>query len=367
MSTLPPLEPAYVIWGEDRATVERALQRLVGRVARDGGLEPERMRAEETPAEMVVAACEALSFAGLRLVVVEGADTWKAADAAPLVAYLAQPNPATCLALVAGGAVTPKLEAAVAALGRPPASKKKLASTLLRYGPDPKASKADREKWLVAHAQAEAERAGGAMSASVARALVERVVVDRPAARTQGLITMELTQEARKLAAYAGGEQIGREMVELLVARHPDARVYELSDAVVAGRAPAAFGLLQDMATGDEPVAPIVVQVQLTNHFRRVATVQALGPRPSQDAVSAATGQKGYPVRKLIEHAEALPAGAGQTAVARLAALELDLRVSAFTKLGRTSVDGARMVLELAVRDLLILARGGTPAPGHGA
>ena len=347
--------------------MERALQRLVARVARDGGMEPERLRADETPAESVVAACEALSFAGMRLVVVEGADAWKSADALPLVAYLAQPNPATCLALVAGGAVTPKLEAAVAALGDPPATKKKLASTLLRYGPDPKASKADREKWLVGHAKAEAERAGGAMSPSVARALVERVVVDRPAARTQGLIAMELTQEARKLAAYAGGEPISTEMVGLLVARHPDARVYELSDAVVAGRTPAAFGLLQDMATGDEPVAPIVVQVQLTNHFRRVATVQALGPRPSQDAVSAATGQKGYPVRKLMEHAEALPPGAAQTAVARLAALELDLRVSALTKLGRTSVDGARMVLEMAVRDLLILARGGTPAPGHGA
>ncbi len=362
MSTLPPLEPAYVIWGEDRATVERALQRLVGRVARDGGLEPERMRAEETPAEMVVAACEALSFTGLRLVVVEGADFWKAADAAPLVAYLAQPNPATCLALVAGGAVTPKLEAAVAALGTPPASKKKLRAPAAKR-PDPKARMPTARKWLV---DCQAEAAGrGAMSASVARAWWTVVVDRRPPAHRA--IAMELTQEARKLAAYAGGEQISREMVELLVARHPDARVYELSDAVVAGRAPAAFGLLQDMATGDEPVAPIVVQVQLTNHFRRVATVQALGPRPSQDAVSAATGQKGYPVRKLIEHAEALPAGAGQTAVARLAALELDLRVSALTKLGRTSVDGARMVLELAVRDLLILARGGTPAPGHGA
>ena len=50
-----------------------------------------------------MAACEALSFAGLRLVVVEGADGWKAADAAALVAYLEAPNPGTCLALVAAG------------------------------------------------------------------------------------------------------------------------------------------------------------------------------------------------------------------------------------------------------------------------
>ena len=50
MSAQEPLKPAYVIWGEDRATVERALARLVARVAREGGLPPERLRAEETPA-----------------------------------------------------------------------------------------------------------------------------------------------------------------------------------------------------------------------------------------------------------------------------------------------------------------------------
>ncbi|HEX2503227.1 MAG TPA: hypothetical protein VHK00_04735, partial [Miltoncostaeaceae bacterium] len=85
MSAQEPLKPAYVIWGEDRATVERALSRLVARVGREGGLPPERLQAEETPAEDVVAACEALSLSGLRLVIVDGADAWKAADAAAVV------------------------------------------------------------------------------------------------------------------------------------------------------------------------------------------------------------------------------------------------------------------------------------------
>src|SRR5262245_8905671 len=115
MSAQEPLKPAYVIWGEDRATVERALSRLVARVAREGGLPPERMRAEETPAEDVVAACEAVSLAGLRLVIVEGAEAWKAPDAAAVLAYLDRPNPGTCLALVATSAPTPKLMSAVAA------------------------------------------------------------------------------------------------------------------------------------------------------------------------------------------------------------------------------------------------------------
>ena len=87
-----PLKPAYAIWGEDRATIDRAVSRLIARVERDGGMPPERVKAEETPAGDVVAACEALSFGGLRLVLVEGADAWKAADAAPVVRYLEAPN-----------------------------------------------------------------------------------------------------------------------------------------------------------------------------------------------------------------------------------------------------------------------------------
>lgn len=328
---------------------------------------PDRVRADETTATDVVAACETLSFGGTRLVVVEGADAWKAGDVPALVEYLASPNPGTCLALVAAGAVTPSLEAAVGALGDPPKDKKGRPTSLLQFGPDPKAKKGDRQKWLVEHVMKEAERAGGRIPPAVARQVVQRVAVDRPAERKEGLVALELTNEARKLAAYAAGEPVTAEMVSALVPRHPDARVYELSDALVAARSAQAFDILQDMATGDEPVAPIVIQTQLANHFGRVAAVQALGPRPADAAVTAATGQRGFPVRKLIEHAQALPSGAAQMALARLASLELDLRVNAIAKLGRSPQDGPRLVLELAVRDLLDLVRAPTPAPGHGA
>ena len=62
-------------------------------------------------------------------------------------------------------------------------------------------------------------------------------MVDRADARRQGVTALELTREAEKLAAYADGEPITGEMVEALVPRHPDARVYELSDALVAADA----------------------------------------------------------------------------------------------------------------------------------
>lgn len=342
-----PLKPAYVIWGEDRATIDRALVRLVARVEREGGMAPERFRAEEAPPEDVVAACEALSFAGLRLVIAEGADGWRADAVGALLDYLAAPNPGTCLALVASGQLTPKLHAAVAAMGGE-----------LRYGPDPKAKGRERTAWLVDHFRSEVQRAGGSASAAVARAVVERVAVDRPDARRGGITTMELAREAEKLAAYADGEAVTREMVELLVPPHPDAKTYELADAVVRADAARAYDLLQDLATGEDPTAPIVIQVQLTNRFRSLALAQGLGPDPSPDAVAAATGVKGYPARILAEQARALPPGAAQRAVARLAALELDLRVSELARLGRSRDDGERLVLEVAVRDLIGLMRG---------
>ncbi|MGD9694399.1 MAG: DNA polymerase III subunit delta [Thermoleophilia bacterium] len=347
-----PLRPAYAIWGEDRATVDRAVARLAARVQREGGMPPERLRAAETSGEDVVAICEALSFGGLRLVLVEGADEWKAADAAAVVAYLGAPNPQTCLTLIAAGAVTPKLGAAVAEAG-----------SVLHYGPDPKDKPRDRAKWFANHVAREVDRAGGRVSAAVARRVVERVMVDRPDARRSGVVAMELSREAEKLAAYADGEPVGNEMVDALVPRHPDAKTYELSDALVRGDAAAAYDVLQDLATGDDPVAPIVVQVQLTNHFRRLARVQALPGRPSTEDAARVTGVGGFPARKLAEQAQSLPAGAAERAVARLAALELDLRVSALRELGRTRDDGERLVLESAARDLIALARGGTPAP----
>lgn len=353
MGAQEPLKPAYAIWGEDRATVERAVSRLAARVATEGGLPPERMAAEETPAEDAVAACEALSLAGLRLVIVEGADAWKAPDAVALVDYLRSPNPASCLALVSAAQVTPKLLEAVREAG-----------LVLHYGPDPKEKGARRAQWFAEHLSKEVNRAGGSIPGPVARRVVDRVMVDRPDARREGVTAMELSREAEKLTAYADGEAITAEMVEALVPRHPDAKTYELSDALVAGDAARAYDVLQDLATGDDPVAPIVVQVQLANHFRRLADAQALGDAVSPEAVTTATGVSGYPARKLAEQARALAPGAARQAVARLAALELDLRVSALRDLGRSRDDGERLVLETAARDLLALARGGRPGPG---
>jgi hypothetical protein len=84
----------------------------------------------------------------------------------------------------------------------------------------------------------------------------------------------------------------------------------------------------------------------------------AQAPGAGQDDVERMTGIKGYPAQKAVEHARTIAPGAGEWCVARLADLELDLRVSSLTDLGTSRGDGERMVLELGVRDLIGACRG---------
>jgi len=342
-----PLRRVYLFTGDDRAKMDRALMRLASRARSEGGMDPDRFDADETPLDEVLAACQALSFGGLRVVIVDNADRWKAADGERVAAYLGDANPMTVLALVAPDGVPQRLLHAVREHGE-----------ALHWGPDPKAKDRERRKWLETHVEGEVGRLGGRIAPAAARALVDRVATDLRDRRRFGDAVLALGNEAAKLVAYADGAPVDRETVAALTPAHPEARVYELSDAVTTGRAPDAFRLLQDMATGEQPVAPIVVQAGLLRHFRSIAAVQAAGGAPTADVVTRATGLAGFPARKLAEQVPGIPAGAGGRAVARLARLELDLRVGAETQLGRSSDDGRRFVLERAVHDLLRIMAG---------
>jgi DNA polymerase III delta subunit len=348
MSTNPePLLAVYAIQGEDRPKVDRALARLVRRIIDEGGGDPERLSASETPMSDVIATCQTLSFGGLQGVIVTDADAWRAAEADLLVAYLEDPNPASVLALVSVGVLPQRLQQVVQRVGR-----------VLHWGPDPKASARERRKWLELHFTQEVARLGGHVPPSVARAVIERSCGEASDAQRTGMNALMLSNEAEKLVAYAGGAAIDREMVAAITPEHPEARVYELADALVAGRAPEVFERLSDLGSGDDRTEPVVIVAGLVRHYRALARAQDLGPGASVDEVSAATGMKGFPARKVTEQAQALPGGAAARAVVRLARLEMDLRVSAQRELGSSPDDGRRFVLETAARDLVAIAHG---------
>ncbi len=315
----------------------------------EGGLEPERFVAAETPARDVVAACEALAMAGVRTVVVERPEDWRADDVVPVVDYLSAPNPGTCLVMVGVKAPVKALLQAVTAAG-----------VVLTYGPEVggrgATARRKRVEWLAAHAQKEAKRHGGELPPAVARHLVALVMEEDSEA---GVGALEVGQEAAKLVAYAGGEPVTRQMVDRITPPHPEARTYQLTDAFIEGDATRAFGLLQDMASGSTPQEPIRIVAGLARHFRGLAEAQAMGTEATPEALTERVGIKGYPAVKLVEQARAARPGGGAAAMARAAALELDLRVSAFQELGRSRDDGLRLVLELGARDLLRSFAGG--------
>lgn len=336
-----PLLAVYALQGEDWPKVDRALARLVGRVEREGGGDPERFDAKDAPIADVVAALQTLSFGGLQAVIVSGADAWRAAEADALVAYLDDPNPTSVLTLVSTGPLPQRLQQAVARVG-----------DVRRWGPE-KSTPKERRKWLEGHFAQEIQRLGGHVSPALARFVVERACGEPSDAQRTGMSALMLTHEAEKLVAFAGGAPIDREMVLAITPEHPEARVYELADALVAGNAPRSYDLLGDLVAGDDRTEPIVILGGLARHYRALARAQELGAGVSADDVSAATGMKGYPAQKVAEQSRALPGGAAARGVARLARLEMEMRVSAQRELG-----GPLFVLESAARDLLAIARG---------
>ncbi len=350
-TTSEPLHPVYAIQGEDRPWVDRAIARLIQRVGSEGGGAPERFSAAEDVVGDVISACQTLSFGGMQGIVFTHADALRAADADEIVAYLDDPNPATVLAIVSYGSLPQRLQQAVVRVGR-----------VLHRGPGPKASARERKKWLEEHFSQEVTRLGGRVAPVVTRAVVERVCTEATDAERTAMNALLLTNEAEKLVAYAGGAPIDRDMVAVMCSEHPEARVYELADALVTGSVASAFDRLRELGAGDDRTAPVVIVNGLARHYRALSRAQELGRHPSPDEVSAATGIKGYPAKKVAEQAGVLAPGAAAQAVVRLARLEIDLRVSAQRELGQSSDDGQRFVLECAARDLIDITRGHTAA-----
>jgi DNA polymerase III delta subunit len=115
-----PLLPVYLLTGNDRPKIARALRRLRGRF---GDESVDHVTADAATGPDAVAACNALGlFAGEeggRLVVVDGVERWRKADAEAVAAYLADPVPGAVLALVAGEALrNDALAKAVAKVGK---------------------------------------------------------------------------------------------------------------------------------------------------------------------------------------------------------------------------------------------------------
>jgi DNA polymerase III subunit delta len=294
------LEPAYLIVGSDRPKVARALERLRGRVGDDA---VETLSARETSGEEAVAALNALGlFGGTRLVLVEEAERWKAADVKAVAAYLQAPAPDTVLALT--GDVKPE-----SSLG------KAIAKGGQVLGFD--VSKKQLPTWVLQ----QFERRGVRVDQDAARTLVDLV----------GENVDELATEVDKLATWAAGEPIGVAEVELLAAGRAETAVYAVTDAWGRRDLAAALSASESiLERSDRPRRDAVPRLAATlaNHVTRVRTAHVLaarGVRP-RDAVSELGLKFPFQADRAFAHAREYSADELRRASVRLAELDHALK-----------------------------------------
>ena len=256
------LKPAYLLTGSDRPKIARALRRLRERIGDDS---TEHLNARDASAADVIASCNAMGLFGGddgRLVIVEEAERWKAADVKEVAAYLAAPSPATVLAFLAE-----ELKA-----DAPLAKAVAKAGDILRYD----VPKRRLPEWVAK----QFGRYGAKAERDACRALVEIVGDDLD----------ELQSEIDKLATWANGDQITVRDVEEMAAGRAETAIFSLTDAW--GRRDVGAVLASAEAIMERSVRPRSVELMrmigsMVNHVGRVRRCQKLadqGIRPRDAA-----------------------------------------------------------------------------------
>lgn len=291
------LRSVYLLTGGDRPKIRRALERLRSRF---GPESVETLSAEGVDGPGAVAALNSLGlFAGDggRLVIVEEVERWKKADEEAVVSYLADPVPGAVLALVAADLKGSTLPGQCAKAGE-----------VLTYDvPRPR----DLPTWV----RAQFERVGVQADGEAARALIEIVGEDATA----------LATEVEKLAAWSGGEPVGRREVELLAAPAQEASAWAIMDAWGARDLPSALVACQsDLEHGADPFA---VAMRLSSQVALVRQAQTLGEEGlGVKDIAKRLRKHEFRVRKALGHAENYTRDELDEAVIRLAALDAALK-----------------------------------------
>ena len=295
------LRPAYLIVGSDRPKVGRALERLRARIGEEGVV---HLSAREASGDDVAGECNAMGLfgSGRRLVLVDEAERWKAADVKALAGYLDAPAPDTVVALT--GDLKPD-----APLGK---ALKKHGGEVLVYD----VPKRQLPGWVAE----QFARLGAKAEPDACTALVELVGDDLD----------DLASEVDKLATWAAGDTVQARDVEALAAGRAETSVFALTDAWgrrdVAAVLSAAEDLLERSAKARRDEVPRLAAL-LANHVQRVRSCQALAATGVR-ARDAAGQLKMHPfaAEKAFAQAGNYSVDELRDAVVRLAALDQALK-----------------------------------------
>jgi DNA polymerase III subunit delta len=261
------IEPVYCLHGAERFLVDRAVQALRLAVLGPGGgagLNHDAFELRESGLGPVITAARTLPmFAKRRLVVGRGVDQLKSDELEPLLPYLEDPNPSTCLVLT-GDKVDGRLR---------PFGVMRKAGYLYEF---PRLRDREVPGWLAREASARKI----ALEPAAAQALAEAAGPDLG----------RLSQALDQLALYAGdGVKIRRADVEALIAETRERGVFELTKAIGEGKVETALSLLANMLANREP--PLRIQFMLVRQLRQIWRAKELEAEgaPRQE-IAAAVG-----------------------------------------------------------------------------
>jgi DNA polymerase-3 subunit delta len=235
-----------------------------------------------------------------RLVVGKAVDEVKAADLEPLVDYAEDPNPATCLVLVAD-----KVDVRFKAF-----QVLKKRGYLHVFPPL-------RDQALAGWIRGEARARKLTIAADAAEAL----------ATAAGPDLGRLSQALDLLALYAGGKGITVDDVEDLVAETRERGIFELTKAIGAGNVARALALLTNMLRNREPA--LRIQFMLARHLRQVWRAKELAASGAgRNEIAAGVGINPYFLDDVLTPARRMSRAALERAFERLYTADVDLKSS---------------------------------------
>jgi DNA polymerase-3 subunit delta len=235
-----------------------------------------------------------------RLVIGKAIDEVKAADLEPLAAYAEDPNPATCLVLVAD-----KVDVRFRAF------------QLLRKRGYLHVFAPLREQALAGWLRTEARARKIALSADAAAAL----------AIAAGPDLGRLAQALEQLALYAGARPITVDDVDDLIAETRQHGIFELTKAIGAGQVAGALALLANMLRNREPA--LRIQFMLARQFRQIWRAKELAAAgAARGDIAAAVGINPYFLDDVLVPARRISRAALERAFERLFQADLGLKTS---------------------------------------
>lgn len=159
--------------------------------------------------------------------------------------------------------------------------------------------------------------------------------------RTGGSMTA-LLSEIGKLAAYVEEAAVTRYHIDLLVEPVLEAEIWDLTDAMAAGRYETALQVLRTLLQKQEE--PIKILGSISSQMRRLlAAKRLLAAGKRQQELMKLCGLSSYPAQKTLDNAKRLSE--------RFCARAVELCLESDVKL-KTSYDSPERVLELLVLEL---------------